>query len=136
MPRAAPRVVAPLCLECGKPAVQTMSQAIYPHRPDLWNRPMWQCACGAYVGCHAGTIKPKGRPAGRETRKARMAAHEAFDRLWQRKMERDGCSKKKARAAGYKWLAEQLGLSAVDCHIGEMTRANALRVVQICRRYR
>lgn len=65
-----------------------------------------------------------------------MAAHEAFDRLWQRKIERDGVSKKKARAAGYKWLAEQLGLSAMDCHIGEMTRANALRVVQICRRYR
>lgn len=134
--RKAPRVVAPTCLECGNVAEQTMSQAIYPHRPDLWNRPMWRCACGAYVGCHDGTIRPKGRPAGQATRKARIEAHAAFDRLWQRKIERDGCSKKKARAAGYKWLAAQLGIAGADCHIGEMTRENALRVVQICRRYR
>lgn len=129
-------VAAPLCLECGQEAALVQSQRIYPKRPDLWNRPMWLCACGAYTGCHAGTERPKGRPAGKATRSARMDAHAAFDRLWQAKMVRDDCSKKKARGAGYKWLAAQLGLDPKDCHIGHMDAATARRVTAICRRYR
>src|SRR3546814_2271194 len=39
----------PICLECGQTAALTTSQKIYPRRPDLWNRPMWLCACGAYT---------------------------------------------------------------------------------------
>ena len=137
MPRASARPVEPpICCECGLPAVLVQSQAIYPHRPDLWNRPMWRCDCGAYCGCHAGTERPVGRPAGPATRKARMAAHAAFDPLWEAKMKRDGLSKKKARGAGYFWLAEQLELDPEDCHIGSMTERYALRVVAICRRYR
>jgi hypothetical protein len=135
--RAAPRALAPPnCLECGQPAQLVQSQRIYRHRPDLWNRPMWLCACGAYTGCHAGTDNPKGRPAAKATRDARISAHAQFDRLWMAKQQREGCSKKKARAAGYKWLAGQLGLEPKDCHIGFMDRATALRVVQVCRRYR
>lgn len=97
---------------------------------------MWLCACGAYTGCHAGTERPKGRPAAKATRAARMDAHAAFDRLWQAKQKRDGCSKKEARGAGYKWLAGQLGIDKKDCHIGMMDRATAQRVVAVCRRYR
>lgn len=135
MPAPPRPVEPPLCLECGRAATIVQSQRIYPRRPDLWNAPMWACECGAYTGCHAGTELPKGRPAGKATRMARMDAHAAFDRLWQRKIERDGCSKKAARGAGYKWLAAQMGLDRKDCHIGHMDRASALRVVAICRRY-
>jgi hypothetical protein len=135
--RPAPRpVTPPTCLECGKAAELVQSQRIYPRRPDLWNRPMWLCACGAYTSCHDGTQRPKGRPAAKTTRNARMDAHAAFDRLWQAKQVRDGCSKKKARGAGYKWLGEQLGLDPKDCHIGEMDAATARRVTQLCRRFR
>lgn len=126
----------PLCCECGMPAKLVQSQTIYPHRPDLWNRPMWLCDCGAYCGCHDGTKHPLGSPAGPATRKARSAAHAAFDPLWQAKMKRDGLSKKKARGAGYFWLAEQLELDPEDCHIASMTERYALRVVSICRRYK
>lgn len=137
MRRKTPRpVTAPTCLECGQAAQLVQSQRIYPRRPDLWNRPMWLCACGAYTGCHAGTEKPKGRPAAKATRDARMAAHAAFDPLWRRKQERDGCSKKQARGAGYKWLGAQLGLDPKDCHIGEMDARTARRVVEVCRRFR
>lgn len=133
--RAASRpVTPPSCLECGQPAQLVQSQRIYPRRPDLWNRPMWLCACGAYTGCHAGTEKPKGRPAAKATRDARMAAHAAFDPLWQAKQRRDGCSKKQARGAGYKWLGAQLGLDPKDCHIGMMDGPTARRVVEACRR--
>lgn len=109
-----------------------LSQRIYPRRPDLWNRNMWACACGAYTGCHAGTERPKGRPAAKATRDARIAAHAAFDRLWEGKVKRDGISRTKARCAGYKWLAEALGIEGA-CHIGDMDRATAWRVVAICR---
>lgn len=117
-------------------AALVQSQEIYPHRPDLWNRSMWLCECGAYCGCHADTDQPLGRPAGKATREARMAAHAAFDPLWQAKMRRDSMSKGKARMAGYLWLADQLDLDPEDCHIGSMTESYARRVVAICRRYR
>jgi len=96
---------------------------------------MWLCDCGAYVGCHDGTERPKGRPCAKPTRDARIAAHAAFDRLWQAKVKRDGCTKKQARASGYKWLAASLGIEPKACHIGEMDKATALRVVQLCKRY-
>jgi hypothetical protein len=51
-------------------------------------------------------------------------------------MVRDGVSQKEARKAGYKWLAEKLGIAGKDCHIGEMDAATARRVVAICGRYR
>ena len=126
----------PECLECGRPARLVQSQEIYPRGPDLWNRPMWLCACGAYTSCHAGTQKPKGRPAAKATRDARIAAHAAFDRLWQAKMKRERCSKKAARSAGYKWLSEQLGIEPRLCHIGMMNAADARRVAQLCGGYR
>ena len=97
---------------------------------------MWLCACGAYTGCHEGTQRPKGRPAGKVTRAARIDAHGAFDRLWQAKQRRDACSRTVARKAGYKWLAEQLGLDSADCHIGMMDAATARRVTDVCRRFR
>lgn len=129
-------IAAPECLECGRAATLSTSQRIYPHRPDLWNRPMWVCECGAYVGCHDGTERPKGRPAGKATRRARMDAHAAFDRLWQAKQKREGCSKSKARNAGYDWLADQLGLTRRTCHIGSMSAEDARRVTELCRRFR
>lgn len=97
---------------------------------------MWLCDCGAYTGCHEGTQRAKGRPAGKDTRKARIDAHAAFDPLWQAKQRRDGLSKSKARGAGYKWLGEQLGLDATVCHIAEMDGETARRVTQLCRRFR
>lgn len=134
--RQTPRPVdPPVCLECGQLAALSTSQRVYPHRPDLWNRPMWVCACGAYTGCHQGTERPKGRPAGKATRAARIDAHAAFDRLWQAKQAREGCSKKAARGAGYKWLAASLGIPKADCHIGNMDQATARRVTALCRRY-
>ncbi len=135
--RPAPRpVTPPACLECGQSAALVRSQKVYPGRPDLWNKFMWLCACGAYTGCHEGTQRPKGRPAGKETRQARIAAHAAFDPLWLAKQRREGLSRSKARKAGYKWLAEQLNLDPVVCHIGDMDARTARRVAQLCGRFR
>lgn len=123
----------PICVECHTITFEVVSgRTIYPHLSFLAEKVFWRCGCGAYVGVHAGTIEPLGLPAGAETRKARMDAHAAFDILWITKWEREKCGKGKAREAGYRWLAEQLGMKRRDCHISHMDAAMAWRVVEVC----
>lgn len=123
---------AVLCIECGAAATLVDGAAIYPHRPDLHAKRFWLCACGAYCGCHGGTDKALGSPAGPETRRARGEARAAFDPLWRAKQRRAGLPKSRARDLGYKWLAEQLGMTRAECHIAMMSAADARRVVEIC----
>jgi hypothetical protein len=73
--------------------------------------------------------------ANAELRKAKSAAHRLFDALWKAKLRKDKCSKGRARGAGYKWLAEQLGILPKDCHIGMMDVALCNRVISICNPY-
>lgn len=77
------------------------------------------------MGCHPGTNKPLGAPAGQLTKWARMDAHKHFDKIWQ--------DKSMSRKAAYKWLAGELGIEAKSCHIGSMDRDTAKRVVAICK---
>jgi hypothetical protein len=101
--------LAPACSECSGVGVVVGGETIYPHRPDLFDKMFYRCKCGAYVGCHPGTVKALGTPAGAETRRARSAAHAAFDPLWKRKLV--------SRGAAYKMLADFMGLRSSDCHI-------------------
>lgn len=126
---------AVLCQECGQAAGMVDGRAIYPHRPDLFAKMFWRCDCGAYVGCHPGTIIALGTPCGPETRAARNAAHAALDPLWRRKIQRDGVPRHEARGAAYAWLADQLSMRPEDCHIAMMDQATARRVVEVCAPY-
>jgi hypothetical protein len=113
-----------ICMECGSQAKLAGGEAVYPHRPDLFSKRFWTCGCGAYVGCHPGTENPLGYPAGPEARKARNAAHAAFDPIWR--------SKQMTRSEAYKWLASELGQSASKTHISWMDEPTARRVVKLC----
>lgn len=126
---------SPDCVECGKLGKLVSGAAIYPQRPDLHGKAFYLCECGAYVGCHDGTAMPLGKPAGPATRRARMAAHDAFDPLWRRKAASTDRAHGKARVKAYKWLAEQLGTPSGETHIGWMTEAEARQVVEICAPY-
>jgi zinc-finger-containing domain len=136
--------IAPTCSACHDcTGIQLVGiDRIYPHRQDLRQREdgstpfYWLCVCGAYCGAHRDSLKPFGTPADLATRRARQDAHAAFDPLWERKMRKEGISKTKARGQGYKWLREQLGMEASKCHIGEMTAADARRVVDVCRNWK
>lgn len=120
------------CPYCRRPACLTGGTSIYPLRPDLAAKWFYVCwSCDAWVGCHDGTQKPLGRLADHELRRAKMAVHEVFDPLWQAKMERDKCSKHEARGAAYKWLAQQLGISVEDCHVGMFDVATCKRAIEI-----
>lgn len=110
------------CDYCSRPAERVTGREIYPYRVDLHNRWFWRCKpCGAHVGCHPaarsngkggigdGTV-PLGRLANAELRRAKQAAHAAFDPLWR--------SREMTRKEAYRWLADALGISVDNCHIG------------------
>lgn len=111
--------------ECGERASLVRGAEVYPHRRDLAHLYFWKCSCGRFVGCHKGTTRPLGRPADAETRRARSAAHAAFDPLWRDPERR----RFKTRRQAYRWLAEALGIDEDDCHMGEMSAENARRVI-------
>ncbi|WP_333838779.1 zinc-finger-containing protein [Novosphingobium sp.] len=125
--------IAPACGEgCEPGGVALASGAVvYPHRPDLAGKWLWRCRCGAYCGTHPNLFAV-GTPAGAATRRAREEAHAAFDPLWRRRAEISGLKPNVARGRGYKWLAQQLGITTKECHIGLMNAAMANRVGEIC----
>lgn len=114
------------CNYCGKDAVLVTGRVIYPHRPDLAGLQFWQCSpCSAWVGCHKDSkAAPLGRLANAELRRAKSAAHAAFDPLWKSGMKR--------RRDAYEWLSKELGISGKDCHIGMFDVAMCHEVVRAC----
>lgn len=114
---------APACSECDGVGAYVTGREIYPHRPDLYSKGFYRCTCGAYVGCHPGTKNALGTPAGAETRKARSAAHAAFDPLWKRGTM--------SRSKAYKALAIALSLRPSHCHISWFDAATCARVAEV-----
>jgi hypothetical protein len=115
------------CDYCGKPAELVKGREVYPGERlrHLWHKDYYHCRpCGAYVGCHTGTTRPLGRLANAELRRAKIQAHEAFDRLW-----RGGGF---SRSEAYRWLAEQLEIEPKACHIGYFDVEGCQRVAELC----
>lgn len=113
------------CSYCGKDAALVGGSVIYPHRPDLSSKWFYQCKpCSAYVGCHPNSKKALGRLANAELRKHKSAAHAKFDPFW-----RNGS---KTRSQAYKDLAQAMGLTEKDCHIGMFNIEQCQKVVSIC----
>lgn len=136
-------MTAPLCPYCGAAAQLVTGAKLYPHRPDLAHVKAWQCyPCRASVGCHDGTITPKGTLANGETKRARMRAHAAFDPVWKNWQaaypgQRGTPNiRQAARGRAYRWLAEQLGIDFRRCHIGEFDVQACERVVAIIQEQR
>lgn len=125
-----------LCPYCKKDAQLVDSSEIYSSGTSYGLA--WLCRdCQAWVGCHKGSKdnKPLGRLANAELRAARRKAHLYFDRLWEAKMNKEGCSKSFARQAGYAWLADSLGLPPGKCHIAWMDVEQCEGVVKVCSRF-
>lgn len=94
----------------------------YPYPAD-WG-PAWKCTpCDAYIRCYAGTTRPLGSLADAETREWRSRAHAALDALW-----RDGGM---SRSAAYRWMAEAMGLTEAEAHIGRMDPAACRRLIDL-----
>jgi hypothetical protein len=92
----------------------------------LVNKHFYVCTpCDARVGCHPGTTTPLGDLANGPLRDARMAAHAAFDPLWQ--------SGQLRRSAAYGWLSDTLGVDPKKTHIGMFDAETCARVVAAVR---
>lgn len=114
-----------ICDYCGREAVLLTGREIYPHRPDLYEKKIWDCRpCKASVGCHPGTERPLGRLANAGLRKAKMKAHAAFDPIWKTREMR--------RSEAYSWLAGELRIPGSKCHIGMFDEAQCAEVVRAC----
>jgi len=86
----------------------------------------WPKCAGAHSAHKDGT--PVGIPANQATRAKRREAHNSFDSLrielvW-------------SRQYSYKWLAEKMGLSAEQCHIGRFNIAQCEQVINVCEKAR
>ena len=134
------KVTPPICPYCNSASVLVGGNAIYPHRPDLYQLNFWQCApCDAYVGCHKkgahangaisdGTL-PLGRLADKALRTAKTKAHAAFDPLWKER-------RFKSRKRAYNWLAQELRITPHECHIGLFDLDLCRKVVDCCSKVR
>lgn len=115
-----------ICAYCNNPAPLVKGDAIYPHRPDLFDLNFYQCVpCKAYVGCHKGTDNPLGRLANAELRQWKSNAHKVFDLIW-----REGHMKRKD---AYKALAAEMGIEPKKCHIGMFDVQQCKQVYAICK---
>ena len=115
---------APTCPYCGRSATLG-SHSIGSRMVYRWTCP--SDACNAYVGCHKNSLKPLGTLANPNLRKARVRAHNVFDRLWR--------SGKMQRGDAYRLLRDKLGLSEDEAHIGRFDIATCLKVVKIFGEY-
>lgn len=97
--------------------------------------PFYSCRrwpeCDGAIGTH-----PDGRPLGtvvdQDTRRARVTAHDLFDRLWQNAPAK---RRKRKRSRWYKVLREHLGMTREQCHIANFDRAQCEAVVAFARHY-
>lgn len=129
-----PTAPAPTCMSCksAEKVRLTDGREVYPHRPDLYAKDIWKCdGCGGYVGCHPGTTNPLGTPADLQLRTARSRLHERrFDPLWKnaatsgvyagtyKNAKAVNDIRRAARTRIYLYLADKLGLTTEQCHIG------------------
>ncbi|PZU95512.1 MAG: hypothetical protein DI527_00455 [Chelatococcus sp.] len=134
---------APVCPTCRLIARLTDGSQVYSNRPDLAEKPVWLCdGCGGFVGCHPGTTKPLGTPAGPELRRARALLHDRMiDPLWKLA---DVCGeyepedqaaalkiRQAARSRVYSYLADRLGKSGKETHTGLFDLATCRRAWRV-----
>lgn len=122
---------APTCPYCKAAAKLVSGDEIYPYLKDSNKLNFWRCdPCDAHVGCHKGTLQPLGTPAKAELRRERMSLHlDVIDPLWKTaarlpcydgKRERNASAiTRAARDRTYAWMAERLGLSPLETHVGK-----------------
>lgn len=117
--------------------------AVMVHLPSRFHTPQGFLRCSSQ-GCDGiQSLDAQGNPRGpvtdKSTRQARTAAHNSFDAIWKDCMAEYAAPGKRkaktltgiARHRCYAWLADQMGLSVEDCHIGFFGKEQCAQVVAI-----
>ena len=101
----------------------------YKYRKSGQPRKFYGCSqfpnCRAAHGAHPDG-RPLGVPANGPTKRARVAAHAAFDKFWKRKHWK--------RSRGYRWLQGELNLANKQCHIGLFDEVMCAKVIALCQK--
>ena len=105
------------CPDCGKQMI------LRPSKYGLFYGCLGFPACKGSHGAHPDG-RPLGVPATKETKEARIRAHEAFDKLW----KGGGMTRKEA----YAWLAKTIGATV---HMGSADTALCEKVIKAVRHY-
>lgn len=104
------------CYYCQRPTVYVDSIEVYQKSYGF----IFLCRdCDAYVNTHHGQDQAFGFVARKDLRDARHKAHLMFDPLVQSKVD-SGMKKKVAQSKAREWLATQLLIDVIECHIGMM----------------
>ena len=110
-----------VCIECNGVCELVTGKEIYPHRQDLWEKPIWKCTrCpNSYCGCHPRTKEALGFAAGPDTRRARMLLHERMlDPIWK---EASRKRRRHFRNLVYAFLSEKMDLPPDETHTAMWT---------------
>ena len=113
------------CGECGSP--MELQRGSYGR---FWSCSRWP-KCTATHGAHPDG-RPLGKPADAVTRRARVEAHTAFDRLWK---PDPGAKRRRSRKAAYRWLQQAMALPEFDAHIGAFDVAQCDRLIRAVAEY-
>lgn len=124
------------CQHCREECRDRLGADVYPDRPDLAEKVIWECVfCGARVGTHEdGPLKgqPLGTAANAELRKARVTLHGLLDPIWEKahldypdakrgpeaeRIKAMAIIKRTARKRVYEFLAEKMGLPFEQTHV-------------------
>lgn len=114
-----------VCDCCGSTVSFVTNDIVYGATTGDWPY-IYLCdneVCAARVGCHPDTDRPLGTMADARTRKARQYAHDAFNPIFERKIM--------TRREAYTWLAGQLGVALIDCHIGMFNVKQCERTINV-----
>jgi ssDNA-binding Zn-finger/Zn-ribbon topoisomerase 1 len=106
------------CPECG---AKMRLRYTPKHDRHFYGCTRWP-KCDGVHGCHPDG-KPLGKPGNKETRSARMRAHEAFDQLWK------PSGALMTRGQAYSWLEGYFDLDQGDAHIGGFSKEQCEELV-------
>lgn len=112
------------CPECGRRMVLRVTRKFTykdgsPRK--FYGCPGWP-ACKGTHGCDKDG-KPYGKPGDEKTKRARMDAHEVFDRLWKDKhMSRDDA---------YEWMQAVMNMTESEAHIGNFDVSQCARLREL-----
>lgn len=125
--QAAAKMSAPgvICPDCGAQMVlrETKKYRWKNGQPrKFYGCSRWP-ACRAAHGAHPDG-RPLGIPGNKETKEARIRAHDAFDGM----AKRLGWS----RTQAYNWLRHELKMTREEAHIGRMEIWQCEKVIQLC----
>lgn len=112
------------CCECDTHIIPTLisGKEKYPHRPDLFDIPIWRCdTCGNTVGCHHKSqdrLRPLGCIPSKELQALRIRIHALLDPIWKHKQM--------PRSAIYSKLTKVLGREYHTAELRTVEEANRI----------